>query len=421
MYLIAVLALLLQGDPSIPDDIPVLFIHGFWSGSDTWQDVVKALKQKQIPFGGNFDFRDPRKTEVRNGHYYTLDFSSNRDLGLKEQADQVAKAVEAIRTLTGRSKVLLVGHSMGGLAARGYVVYHSRDDVAGLVSIGTPHAGTLLAFASSYLKENPEDGWAKFVGSDLNLLGFDFDSRALQDLKPDSEALSDLNRRELPRNIRYVDVLGQADRNAFRQRQIHKLMGWSCDKFFSVYSREYVQRCESVLSMFDEATLKESSDGVVPVMSQSLASVRSMEGYAHTELSVKALHTEQTEKVSAIFKAIQWAVRPIESSPLRENSARIILEKPAVGSEVVGETSVMFRIQVEYSVAHESILELGIADQGSVLTRDSVRVRGRGRATLRARTCPGDCRRPFTLVILLLKDNGTGAFEILDEKRLIWD
>ena len=58
-------------------------------------------------------------------------------------------AIDEIKKITGSSKVILVGHSMGGLAAREYirsyynhVPYNNTNDVAKLVTIGTPHLGS---------------------------------------------------------------------------------------------------------------------------------------------------------------------------------------------------------------------------------------------------------------------------------------
>ncbi|HEX4944527.1 MAG TPA: alpha/beta fold hydrolase, partial [Usitatibacteraceae bacterium] len=46
---------------------------------------------------------------------------------------------------TGQGRAILVCHSMGGLAARAYLRAHGADRVAGIVTLGSPHHGTVLA------------------------------------------------------------------------------------------------------------------------------------------------------------------------------------------------------------------------------------------------------------------------------------
>lgn len=59
-------------------------------------------------------------------------------------ADVVGHAVEALRAATGAARVVLVGHSMGGLAARAYLRKHGDAQVAHVVTLASPHHGTVL-------------------------------------------------------------------------------------------------------------------------------------------------------------------------------------------------------------------------------------------------------------------------------------
>ena len=53
--------------------------------------------------------------------------------------------IERIAAGTGQAKVVLVGHSMGGLAARAYLARRGAARVARLITIASPHHGTALA------------------------------------------------------------------------------------------------------------------------------------------------------------------------------------------------------------------------------------------------------------------------------------
>lgn len=58
-------------------------------------------------------------------------------------AEQIADRVAYIRRQTGRQKVILVAHSMGGLAARAYLGHRGSEDcIEKLITLGTPHHGT---------------------------------------------------------------------------------------------------------------------------------------------------------------------------------------------------------------------------------------------------------------------------------------
>lgn len=60
-------------------------------------------------------------------------------------ASRIEARLAAIQAEAGGQAVVLVCHSMGGLAARAYLRKYGAARVAGLVTLGTPHAGTVLA------------------------------------------------------------------------------------------------------------------------------------------------------------------------------------------------------------------------------------------------------------------------------------
>lgn len=59
-------------------------------------------------------------------------------------AEVVHRAVETLRAATGAARVVLVGHSMGGLAARVYLRKHGDAHVARIVTLASPHHGTIF-------------------------------------------------------------------------------------------------------------------------------------------------------------------------------------------------------------------------------------------------------------------------------------
>jgi triacylglycerol esterase/lipase EstA (alpha/beta hydrolase family) len=60
-------------------------------------------------------------------------------------ADALAQRIEDICAATGADKLVILAHSMGGLAARACLRKHGARRVAKLITLGTPHHGTALA------------------------------------------------------------------------------------------------------------------------------------------------------------------------------------------------------------------------------------------------------------------------------------
>lgn len=59
-------------------------------------------------------------------------------------ADRIAVAVERLCRATGRERVALVAHSMGGVAVRGYLRRHGSDRIERAITIASPHHGTVF-------------------------------------------------------------------------------------------------------------------------------------------------------------------------------------------------------------------------------------------------------------------------------------
>ena len=64
---------------------------------------------------------------------------------IDDYIEQLARRIDAVLGETGAEKLILVGHSMGGLVARAYLQRFGGARVAGLVTLGTPHQGSRLA------------------------------------------------------------------------------------------------------------------------------------------------------------------------------------------------------------------------------------------------------------------------------------
>jgi predicted alpha/beta hydrolase family esterase len=104
----------------------VLFVHGYMCNRATWRPwlIDRGLGQRWNCATVNLE---PVFGAVDR---YT---------------DIVHAAVERLRVASGAERVTLVSHSMGGLVTRAYLRAHGHHAVARVVTIDTPHHGTLFA------------------------------------------------------------------------------------------------------------------------------------------------------------------------------------------------------------------------------------------------------------------------------------
>lgn len=199
--------------PKLP--YPIIFIHGLDSGAHVWgnlgdtNDMTDVLTSYGLSFGGRFDFNlnddnnnltsnkifypDPGSdiaqysTTIVNGDFYFLNFAVGSDgsynpsnlsslnvlsneASIAKQGVALSRAIQQVMNTTGRDKVILFGHSMGGLCAREYLQNpenwtepNIKHHVAKLITTGTPHGG--------------------YTGANFLITGINSSSEAYRDLR----------------------------------------------------------------------------------------------------------------------------------------------------------------------------------------------------------------------------------------------
>ncbi len=105
--------------------LPVLLVHGYGCNRGVWVYLARVLSKAGWPVT-TCNLEPPR-------------------VSIDEFADQLAGRVHEVLRETGAHKLILVCHSMGGLVARQYLVRHGHESVRALITLGTPHQGTVLA------------------------------------------------------------------------------------------------------------------------------------------------------------------------------------------------------------------------------------------------------------------------------------
>jgi len=218
---------------------PVIFIHGLGYTGDYWKDSdsLKELKKKGWDYGGDLKAKfsssgiEVSPKLLSPAHIYTITFSSPV-LAVVQQGKELSAIIDRVKKVNRSPKVILVGHSMGGLAVREYLQSSDyQNDVGGFVSVGTPHRGSNFDLEKPSLKLVPKilrdlvwdvdlksdavrdlrpksiyleggqevDSPEEFKSKDINLNGQEMDNII---------GLNDLVRRPLPEDIIYTVVIG---------------------------------------------------------------------------------------------------------------------------------------------------------------------------------------------------------------------
>ncbi len=108
---------------------PVLLVHGYGMNSTSWVWFGRYLRRLGL------------------GPLYTTTYFSL--LSVERSAARLGQMIERVRQKEGGAQIDIIAHSLGGLVSRYYLETLAAGPgpkaVANLVTIGTPHRGTLLA------------------------------------------------------------------------------------------------------------------------------------------------------------------------------------------------------------------------------------------------------------------------------------
>jgi len=121
----------ITGSTAPKKPLPVLLIHGYLSDAAIWNKWQDLLKKDGIPV-------------------FAITFQQSDDKcgSAAAHAKELSKKIGDVKSQIGQNQVNIVGHSKGGLDARVYLA-NGTHDVANLIMIGTPNAGSPLAQSSN--------------------------------------------------------------------------------------------------------------------------------------------------------------------------------------------------------------------------------------------------------------------------------
>jgi len=329
---------------------PLLLVHGLFSSSQTWKKTVRSFREDyDLRYGGEVSQAGFASETTAGADFYTWNFSDSRNLSYRQQADELAQGVAHILQRNNAERIVIAGHSMGGLAARALVQLLAFDKVYALITLGTPHYGSPLALLRESTQsgarvmfaklrralsrsESQGDGRRNALNRGLHRLfaatseaeaevDHFFSSEAFIELAPGSAALEELNQAPLPAQIRYVFLTGSiTDFTAFPEampiksyKRVRKLWSRMTGDAVGSLTRKYFEEPLTIFRQYLQTYFPAAAelsreqlidfDGAVPVMSQVLNHFGKRPALKAV-LPVLASHTRLTSCPAKIFQAL---------------------------------------------------------------------------------------------------------------------
>jgi len=149
--LIALILLLAGAGGSVARADVLLLVHGYLGGAYSWDNsgITSVLQQRGWQRAGVY-VADPAGVRLvpaagmqASRKFYTADLDSEAPMRI--QVMQLQSILKAIEQANPGEPLDIVGHSAGGVAARAALVLGSGRNVRTLITIASPHLGTVRA------------------------------------------------------------------------------------------------------------------------------------------------------------------------------------------------------------------------------------------------------------------------------------
>lgn len=346
----------------------VLLIHGINSDHTTWFDFINDL-ENDFCYSGNwekgffaseFSLNQVINTGgnivsggiilaksqqcdnlVQTGNKYpvfTLDFSDNENLTFVEQANELDEIICKIQQNYNNRKIILLGHSMGGLAARQYIKDFGSSKIAGYISVGTPHGGSFFAYIQDWLNSADQSETEQMLTAFQNyyvslgitipnyflnyiqnptpenvarvltwIFGIDYRSAGMQCLRPTSQEMMTLYEQSFPIDIPIALVVSKWELKSPIETAIKQYLDNLVELFYNDYSQN--GSITVPLHRYTLALLQEFTDGIVSLPSQVLMiGIKNPTEITSREFVTNRTHIAETKDTQTINDALNYVI-----------------------------------------------------------------------------------------------------------------
>jgi triacylglycerol esterase/lipase EstA (alpha/beta hydrolase family) len=124
-------------------DVPVLLLHGVLCNAGVWHRMARHLRKRGVAGLYSLSYGPPLAS-------------------IDAFVEQLAQKLDAMLAETGARSAVIIAHSMGGLVARAYIRKYGAANVARVLTIGTPHHGSMhawLMIGTALAQLRPGNAW----------------------------------------------------------------------------------------------------------------------------------------------------------------------------------------------------------------------------------------------------------------------
>ena len=124
-------------------DVPVLLLHGVLCNAGVWSRMRSDLTRRGVAGIYSLSYGPPLAS-------------------IEDFADQLEQKIDAVLAATSATSTMVVAHSMGGLVVRAYIRRYGTGKLAGVLTIGAPHHGSMhawLMIGTSLAQLRPGNAW----------------------------------------------------------------------------------------------------------------------------------------------------------------------------------------------------------------------------------------------------------------------
>lgn len=258
---------------------PIILLHGLGQKADVWHGPATEYFRRDLGLTYGGELAADRQGNIRRviagsgqADFFTVAFSNPVD-SINAWRDELEACIGEVRRTTGADRVILVGYSMGGLAARAYLVKRYTDHhVKRLITIGAPHLGSAMARIWNVTRDLDECARngnillrkpCELALSTVRSAQDDvpFTSWAIRDLRRPEDGGDYLRRLGVsahPLDVEYVSVIGKVDlvnntlsKGATQEmlRKVLSVIGGSIDDLFDTGDGVVSARSQNIMNI----------------------------------------------------------------------------------------------------------------------------------------------------------------------------
>jgi triacylglycerol lipase len=151
----------------------LVLVQGYLSNSSSWSNsgIIQLLQQNHWLYGGEYVLASDGvrltgsqiDTQADANAFYLVSLPT--EASLQVQGYYLKSYLRHLRNHFPQQRLILVGHSAGGVLARYVMVQAPELDVAQLITIASPHLGTQSAELGKLVGESPLGWITPFIGA----------------------------------------------------------------------------------------------------------------------------------------------------------------------------------------------------------------------------------------------------------------